>query len=135
MKMQWTCALRMIYLLGLVGAAAPIHAQEAAVTDVGERFYYEHVLPRLVENGCSECHAAGYLRPNVGLYSDVLRRLAIGDSPLNNAVIFKIANLRSIAPDRPNHPGGQRCATVEAEPCRTIIRWWSIEFGGKEGQP
>ena len=95
-------------LLGLSAFAASLPAQESAQPGAGERFYYEQVLPRLTENGCPACHAVGYLRPNVTVYGDMLKRLAIGNSPTNNAVIYKIANLRSIAPDRPNHPGGQR---------------------------
>jgi len=102
---------------------------------IGERFYYEQVLPRLGENGCPACHAVGYMRPNVSVYGDMLKRLAIGDSPTNNAVIYKIANLRSIAPDRPNHPGGQRCATIDSEPCATVMRWWLVEFGDAGAKP
>ena len=98
----------------------------------GEAFFNEEVLPKLAENGCLSCHAVGYLRPNVTVYEELLRRLAIGDSPENNAVIYKIANLRSIAPDRPNHPGGQRCESIDSEPCKTIRQWWRIEFGGGE---
>ena len=55
--------------------------------------------------------------------------MAIGDSSENNIVIYKIANIRSINPQIPNHPGGQRCLTIEAEPCKTIRQWWEIEFG------
>ena len=73
------------------------------------------------------------MRPNLNVYEELLRRLAIGDSAENNAVIYKIANLRSIAPDRPNHPGGLRCENIDAEPCKTIRQWWRIEFGGGEG--
>ena len=96
------------------------------------------VLPKLGENmgeaqtSCLSCHGVGYLRPNLNVYEELLRRLAIGDSPENNAVIYKIANLRSIAPDRPNHPGGLRCESIDAEPCKTIRQWWRIEFGGGE---
>lgn len=133
--MQWVSVGRSCLLLGLAGMAAPITAQDATVIAAGEKYYYESVLPRLAENGCPKCHAAGYLRPNVGAYNDMLRRLAIGDSPANNAIIYKIANIRSIAPDRPNHPGGQRCATVESEPCKTIMQWWSIEFDDAGKQP
>lgn len=133
--MQWSSVARSCLLLGLVGAAAPVTAQDATGVAAGEKYYYESVLPRLAENGCPQCHAAGYLRPNVGVYNDMLRRLAIGDSPANNAIIYKIANIRSIAPDRPNHPGGQRCATVESEPCKTVMKWWSIEFGAAEQKP
>lgn len=95
----------------------------------GQEFFLEEVLPKLADNGCLSCHAVGYLRPNVSVYEELLRRLAIGDSPENNVVIYKIANLRGIAPDRPNHPGGQRCESIDAEPCKTIRRWWRIEFG------
>ena len=78
-----------------------------------------------------QCHAKWYLWPNVTQYEELIRRLAIGDSANNNAVIYKIANIRSIAPDRPNHPGGQRCANIDAEPCKSIRQWWEIEFGTK----
>jgi hypothetical protein len=122
-------------LLGLAGFAAPLPAQESPTATAGERYYYEQVLPRLAENGCPACHAVGYLRPNVTVYGDMLKRLAIGDSPVNNAVIYKIANLRSIAPDRPNHPGGQRCASVESEPCATVMKWWTLEFGNDGAKP
>ena len=47
----------------------------------------------------------------------------------NNIVIYKIANIRSINPQIPNHPGGQRCLTIEDEPCKAIRQWWEIEFG------
>jgi hypothetical protein len=95
----------------------------------GRRFFQEHVLPRIVENGCAGCHAVGYVQPNVTKYEELLPYLAMGDAPEKTAVIRKIANLRAIAPDRPTHPGGQRCASLESEPCRSIIRWWAIEFG------
>lgn len=124
--------VRIGLLACLLGTGSGAVARDAKA--VGERFYYSQVLPRLAENGCPKCHASGYLRPDVRVYGDVLRRLAIGDSPTNNALIYKIANLRSITPDRPNHPGGQRCASIDAEPCRTVIRWWKVEFG-KGRQP
>lgn len=95
----------------------------------GNEFFQSNVLPRLAENGCLKCHARGYLRPNLTQYEELLRRLAIGDSAENNAVIYKIANLRSISPEIPNHPGGQSCATIDAEPCKSIRQWWEIEFG------
>jgi hypothetical protein len=69
------------------------------------------------------------MHPSVTDYEELLRRLAIGDSPTNNVIIYNIANVRSIAPDRPNHPGGKRCETVNSEPCASIQRWWAIEFG------
>jgi hypothetical protein len=59
----------------------------------------------------------------------MFRRLAIGDSAENNVVIYKIANVRSFSQQIPNHPGGQRCATIDAEPCKSIRQWWEIEFG------
>lgn len=116
-------------VFGLIGIASPGHSQDAGLSGEGRRFFYGTVLPKLAQNGCPSCHAVGYMHPNVTIYEELLRRLAIGDSPTNNAVIYKIANLRSIAPDRPNHPGGQRCPTVDSEPCASIQRWWIIEFG------
>jgi hypothetical protein len=94
----------------------------------GEIFYINDVLPKLSENGCLKCHAKGYMNPTVS-YESMLRRLAIGDSAENNVVIYKLANVRSFSPQIPNHPGGQRCATIDAEPCKTIRQWWQIEFG------
>jgi len=98
----------------------------------GRAFYQSKVIPRLSENGCGSCHARGYLRPNVFIYEELLRRLAIGDSASNNVVIYKLANVRSISEEIPNHPGGQRCDGVDSEPCKTIQQWWEIEFGTKE---
>lgn len=95
----------------------------------GRAFFQSEVLPRLAENGCLKCHGRGYVRPNVTVYEELLRRLAIGDSAENNAVIYKLANIRSISPEIPNHPGGQRCADIEAQPCKSIREWWEIEFG------
>ena len=98
----------------------------------GRVFFNTNVLPRLAENGCLKCHARGYLRPNVTVYEELIRRLAIGDSAENNAVIYKIANIRSFTPEIPNHPGGQRCASIDVEPCKSIRQWWEIEFGEGE---
>ena len=60
--------------------------------DTGKAFFHSNVVPRLAENGCLKCHARGYLRPNVLVYEELTRRLAIGDSAENNAVIYKIAH-------------------------------------------
>jgi len=98
----------------------------------GRDFFKTNVLPRLAENGCLKCHARGYLRPNITIYEELLRRLAIGDSAENNVVIYKIANIRSFTADIPNHPGGQRCASIDVEPCKSIRQWWEIEFGEGE---
>jgi hypothetical protein len=95
----------------------------------GKTFFLSNVLPRMAENGCLTCHARGYVRPNVTQYEELIRRLAIGDSAVNNAVIYKIANVRSFLPEIPNHPGGQRCGTIDDEPCKSIRQWWEIEFG------
>ncbi len=95
----------------------------------GKAFFHSNVLPRLAENGCFQCHARGYVRPNVTVYEELLKRLAIGDSAENNVVIYKMTNLRSFNAYIPNHPGGQRCATIDDEPCKSIRQWWDIEFG------
>lgn len=94
----------------------------------GEIFYLNNVLPKLAENGCLKCHARGYMEPSMS-YESMLRRLAIGDSAENNIVIYKLANIRSFSPQIPNHPGGQRCATIDVEPCISIRQWWQVEFG------
>ncbi len=95
----------------------------------GKVFFESNVLPKLAENGCLKCHSRGYLRPNVAQYEELIRRLAIGDSAVNNVVIYKIANVRSVSAEIPNHAGGQRCATIDAEPCKSVRQWWEIEFG------
>ena len=101
---------------------------EAKPSD-GEIFFNNNVLPELIANECQSCHSKGYIRPNILIYDEFIKRLAIGDSSENNIVIYKIANIRSINPQIPNHPGGQRCLTIEDEPCKTIRQWWEIEFG------
>ena len=125
--------------LAFVFMSHSLHADDKGYIDnagnnfgKGRAFFHSNVLPRLVENGCLKCHARGYVRPNVTVYEDLIRRLAIGDSAVNNAVIYKIANIRSISPAIPNHPGGQRCSSIDAEPCKSIRQWWEIEFGRKE---
>jgi hypothetical protein len=94
----------------------------------GKAFYQENVSPKFAQNGCMKCHARGYIRPNIS-YESMLRRLAIGDSAENNVLIYKIGNVRSFSSNIPNHPGGQRCATLDTEPCKTVRQWWAIEFG------
>jgi hypothetical protein len=94
----------------------------------GEMFYQENVSPMFAQNGCLKCHARGYIRPNIS-YESMLRRLAIGDSAENNVLIYKIGNVRSFSSNIPTHPGGQRCATLDTEPCKTVRQWWAIEFG------
>ncbi len=109
-------------------------AEQNKTSSKGENFFYERVTPELVKNGCALCHATGYVRPNVFKYDEFIRRLAIGHTADNNVVIFKMANLRSIAPDMPNHPGGQRCETPDTEPCKSIKAWWEIEFGSQKSE-
>jgi hypothetical protein len=94
----------------------------------GEMFYQENVSPMFAQNGCLKCHARGYIRPNIS-YESMLRRLAIGDSAENNVLVYKIGNVRSFSSSIPNHPGGQRCATLDTEPCKAVRQWWAIEFG------
>jgi hypothetical protein len=113
----------LLLLLALIGPAP------AGASDTGRRFFYERVLPRLIENGCPACHGVGYVRPQVTVYEDALPFLAMGDTPESSVMLYKIANLRSIAPDRPTHVGGQRCVTLDVEPCATIRQWWQAEFG------
>lgn len=122
--------------LGVLAITAGVNAGDdrktAKVADKGKAFFYENVLPRLADNGCPTCHAVGYVQPNVTQYDELLPYLAMGDAPEKTAVIRKIANLRAFAPDRPTHPGGQRCKSLDAEPCKTIIRWWMLEFGPRQ---
>ena len=125
--------------LAFVFMSHSLHAEDKGYIDnagnnfgKGRAFFHSNVLPRLAENGCLECHARGYVRPNVTVYEDLIRRLAIGDSAVNNAVIYKIANIRSISPMIPNHPGGQRCSSIDAEPCLSVRKWWEIEFGQED---
>lgn len=97
----------------------------------GERFFDERVLPAIAENGCPVCHAQNYVRPRVLEYRELLPYLGMGTSETGNVLIYKMANLRSISPDRPAHPGGKRCATIDSEPCLTFREWWRIEFGNQ----
>lgn len=111
----------------LLGFAA---ALPAVAEQHGEAFFNAEVTPRLAENGCVMCHSPGpgYIRPAIE-YRDLLTYLAMGQSSDNNVLVFRLANLRSMMPGRPAHFGGQRCASLEAEPCRTLMRWWEVEFG------
>ena len=113
----------------MLAAAMLLCSPALLASEAGRAFFEASVLPRLVENGCPACHTQGYIRPMVTVYEDALPFLAMGDSAANSAMLYKIANLRRIAPDRPTHAGGQRCANLQAEPCLTIRRWWEIEFG------
>lgn len=130
--------MRKLKTMGLValllGAPATLFTASAADggRDAGRKFFQEQVLLRLAQNGCPACHAVGYIQPNVMIYAELLPYLAMGDAPEKTAVIRKIANLRAFAPDRPTHPGGQRCKSIDDEPCRTIIRWWQVEFGARQ---
>jgi hypothetical protein len=119
----------MRFLAALLITGSALVSGWVRADDVGKNFFYERVLPRMAENGCPACHNIGYIRPRVTAYEDALPFLAMGRSPEESVLLYKIANLRSIAPDRPAHMGGQRCASLDAEPCRTIVEWWKIEFG------
>lgn len=124
--------LKTIALLCILVAALAYGAdmaKSAGKINTGSVFFEKNVVPRLVENGCPMCHAVGYIQPNVLVYEEFLPYLAMGDAPEKTPVIRKIANLRAIRTDLPTHPGGQRCATVQSEPCRTIVEWWQVEFG------
>lgn len=105
-------------------------ALPAGAAEEGEAFFASEVMPRLAENGCVMCHSPGrgYVRPAIE-YRELLTYLAMGQSADNNVLVFRLANLRSMMPGRPAHFGGQRCATLEAEPCRTLMKWWEVEFG------
>ena len=98
----------------------------------GKTFFNEQVLPKLTANGCQICHmpGAGYVRPEIS-YDGLFPFLAIGQAADNNIIMFKIANQRSFTPDQPNHPGGKRCKTEDADPCKAIKAWWEVEFGSE----
>lgn len=113
----------------VVLSIAVLASGTSGASEAGQKFFNEAVLPKMIENGCPKCHNLGYIRPRVTTYEDALPFLAMGDSPESSVLLYKIGNLRSIAPDRPTHMGGQRCASLDAEPCRTIRQWWQIEFG------
>ena len=99
----------------------------------GEEFFQGEVMGQLAQNGCFMCHspAPGYVKPAME-YRDLLSFLAMGQAANNNVLISKLANLRNPGPGRPAHIGGQRCTSIEAEPCKTLMRWWEIEFGARE---
>ncbi len=120
-------------VLGLVAGLAlgvgPVTAGPLPAGE-GETFFTARVLPELEANGCSNCHipAAGYVHPAVS-YAELLPFLAMGRAADNNVLVQKMANLRSFRPDRPAHIGGQRCESLAAEPCQSIMAWWEVEFG------
>jgi hypothetical protein len=122
--------LMIFVVIGIVVGSPCAHGADELRHD-GREFFRESVLPRLAENGCPRCHAINYVRPDVTKYEELMPYLAMSDAPEKTAVIRKIANLRAFAPDRPTHPGGQRCESLAAEPCKTIIQWWAVEFGTK----
>jgi len=96
----------------------------------GKQFFSRRVLPALATNGCLTCHtpAPGDVHPAIQ-YEHLLPYLAMGQSPTNNVLMLKLANQRSFNAEQPAHVGGQRCSSVDAEPCRTIQDWWRLEFG------
>ncbi|MEE4350158.1 MAG: hypothetical protein V2J26_08015 [Pacificimonas sp.] len=99
-------------------------------TSPGEDFFYASVVPAFVNDGCVDCHATGHVRPMIIFYEEALPYLAMGDSPENSMMLVKLADLRDDDPERATHVGGQRCASLAVEPCKTIVEWWQIEFGG-----
>lgn len=108
----------------------------SAVADearTGAEFFEAEVLPKLAANGCPLCHVPGpgYVRPAID-YRELLPYVAMGLARDDNVLLYKLANERSFAPDRPAHMGGPRCASVDVEPCASIQRWWQMEFGGPE---
>ena len=118
-----------VVLLAGTAATSVLNADDSRTE--GREFFRAEVLPRLAENGCPACHVPHFVRPRVMEYEELLPYLAMGANPAETAIIRKIANLRAIAPDRPTHVGGKRCEALDAEPCRTIIEWWEIEFGSR----
>ena len=99
--------------------------------NANEAFFYDQVTQRLTVNGCASCHAQHHRTPRVFEYEQLLPYLAMGTGPKDNVLIAKMANLRPHYEEQAAHVGGQRCATVEAEPCKTFQRWWEVEFGDK----
>jgi hypothetical protein len=92
------------------------------------RFFNQKVVPALAKNGCQTCHAQNYVQPRVFEYRELTPYLGMGSSATDNVLISKMANLRSIGPGSPSHPGGKRCTSIKAEPCRTLEQWWRVEF-------
>ena len=127
--MRRTAAAAFALCVAAAATAQPPKPEYVSGGRPGEAFFTREVVPKLVENGCPMCHAVGYVQPNVLHYAELLPFLAMGDAPEKTPVIRKIANLRAIRPDLPTHPGGQRCETVQSEPCASIVRWWQVEFG------
>lgn len=112
-----------IYIFTMTLSAQPVLA--------GEDFFYNSVAPELAKNGCAMCHTQDYLTPRVFEYKELLPYLAMGDSPDNNVLISKMANVRPRYEEQASHPGGQRCGSIHDEPCHSIRQWWEIEFGEK----
>ncbi|HJO02854.1 MAG TPA: cupin domain-containing protein [Acidobacteriota bacterium] len=119
----------------LAGVGAWLTSADAAPTGDGEEFFEQRVYMELVANGCVSCHipAPGYVHPSI-TYRELLPYLAMGRAADNNALTDKLANVRSIRPDRPAHIGGQRCDNLEAEPCKALAEWWEVEFGEDAAQ-
>lgn len=123
----------LVFVAGLAAGCAL--AEGPANTErPGRMFFEQQVVPKLGENGCPMCHAVGYVQPNVLIYEHLLPYLAMGDAPEKTPVLRKLANLHAIRTDLPTHPGGQRCATLNSEPCKTITEWWGIEFGESKSE-
>jgi hypothetical protein len=122
--------IKLISVLALSCLAAVAFAEDERA---GAAFFEAQVLPKLLANGCANCHmpAPGYVRPAI-TYDDLLPYLAMGQARDDNVLIYKLANQRSFAPDRPSHIGGQRCADENSEPCSSIMSWWDTEFGDRQ---
>ena len=122
-------------ILLVVGLTISVGVAGAAPGPDGEKFFSAQVLPALEANGCTGCHlpAVGYVGPAV-TYAELLPFLAMGQASDNNVLVQKMANLRSFGPDRPAHIGGQRCASLAVEPCKSLMEWWEVEFGASAAE-
>jgi hypothetical protein len=94
-----------------------------------EAYFNANVAPKLAQDKCAACHVANFIRPRVFEYRELLPYLAMGTSPENNVLIAKMSNARHLLPDVASHPGGQRCQTIDSEPCLSFRSWWDNEFG------
>lgn len=104
-------------------------AQSDSEDENGRDYFYNEVLPRFLENGCQACHTTGYVRPVVVIYEEVFPFLAMGDAPESSMLLVTLADLRNTRTDRAAHVGGNRCASLQVEPCKTVVEWWRLEFG------
>jgi hypothetical protein len=100
-----------------------------SLAQADEAYFNANVAPKLAQDKCATCHVANFIRPRVFEYRELLPYVAMGTSPENNVLIAKMTNARHLLADVASHPGGQRCQSIDSEPCLSFQTWWKNEFG------